>query len=90
MNKFSTVLSYTIKDAWLSYRATVVPVDAPEQQVDETRLAFYAGMFDILSHLRLMGEVGVDDTQAVKHLNDLYTNSKQACLDYAKKADKNG
>ncbi len=32
-----------IEKAWEEYRARVLPPDAPEIQVSETRLAFYSG-----------------------------------------------
>lgn len=37
-----------IKEAWLSYKA-ILPQDAPRTQVIETRRAFYAGVWAVLT-----------------------------------------
>jgi len=34
----------TVRDAWNSYRASVMPANAPPVQIQECRRAFYAGM----------------------------------------------
>lgn len=46
-------MSRKISEGWMSY-LKVLPVSAPQIQIDETRMAFYAGvavMFDILTEL---------------------------------------
>lgn len=37
-----------IMEQWLSYRRDVIPGDAPQIQVDESRKAFYAGAAALL------------------------------------------
>lgn len=44
-----------IEDEWKSYAATVIPENASDVQIDECRLAFYAGcnsMFSLLSRVK--------------------------------------
>ncbi len=36
-------MSHRIEDQWMDFRARVVPVDAPAEQLMEMRRAFYAG-----------------------------------------------
>jgi hypothetical protein len=47
---------------WLSYKKKVVPEDAPEIQIQETELAFYAGAYSLFSTLPFMFDAGEDAT----------------------------
>jgi hypothetical protein len=42
----------TIKDQWESYKKDVLPKDAPQIQIRETRIAFYAGVHVTLLFMR--------------------------------------
>ncbi len=55
-----------INNAWLSYRANVMPKHAGTVQVEETRQAFFAGasiLFTALTGPMLDGEPGDDDIE---------------------------
>jgi hypothetical protein len=53
-----------IESAWLDYREKVIPADAPDIQIDETRKAFYAGAGQLFqSILRVLGP-GEEPTDA--------------------------
>ena len=56
-------MSGPIARAWSSYRTLVVPADAGEVQVEETRRAFYAGAAVIFQGLKIWldGEDGTDE-----------------------------
>jgi len=43
------VTKQRIGEEWNSYRASVVPGDAGQTQIEETRRAFYAGAYALLS-----------------------------------------
>ncbi len=53
-----------IEKHWLDYRANVVPPQADETQVTETRRAFYAGAAILFSSLIDMLEPGAEATDA--------------------------
>ncbi len=53
-----------IEKNWLDYRANVVPPQADETQVTETRRAFYAGAAILFSSLIDMLEPGAEATDA--------------------------
>lgn len=63
-----------IRNKWLSYRAEVVPLNAPQIQVDECRRAFYAGatalFFAVLSRLDPASEVTPADIQILSDVQD--------------------
>jgi hypothetical protein len=41
----------TIRQSWASYRANVIPADAPEIQLKECRRAFYGGAQAVLRNV---------------------------------------
>ncbi len=49
-----------IKDGWDSYQEMVVPIDAPDVQIAETKQAFYSGAA-ILFHTIMLGLEGGDE-----------------------------
>ena len=53
-----------IEGGWLAYRLKVVPVDAPEVQVRECRLAFYAGATHLFYGILAAMDPGLEDTEA--------------------------
>jgi hypothetical protein len=53
-----------IASNWASYRTEVVPKDAPDVQVTETRRAFYAGALTLITSLRAAVSNGVEATDA--------------------------
>jgi hypothetical protein len=63
-----------IRNKWLSYRAAVIPLNAPPIQVDECRHAFYAGaaalFFTALNRLDPTSEVTPADIQMVSGVYD--------------------
>jgi len=53
----------TIAEQFESYRKDVIPVDASETQVKETRLAFYAGAAAIMAILIGLEKQNLSDDQ---------------------------
>lgn len=63
-----------IERGWLSYRAMVVPADAGEVQVNETKQAFYAGASILFTTLMQPGvlDPGLEETENdMKKMADL-------------------
>ena len=52
-----------LETEWASYRTAVVPKDAGEIQVEETRRAFYAGAAALYSVVMRMLEPGAEATE---------------------------
>lgn len=62
----------TIKEFWISYYKNVIPKDAPDTQIKESRRAFYAGaaaMFQAINILAPEDEPTLEDIQHVDNLN---------------------
>jgi hypothetical protein len=53
-----------IGDAWRQYAEHIVPADAPEVQMIETRRAFYAGAIACFQGLMAMLDPGTEATEA--------------------------
>jgi len=53
-----------IELAWNSYRKFVIPIDASDTQVTETRQAFYAGASILFETLLRALEPGEEETEA--------------------------
>jgi hypothetical protein len=62
----------TIYSGWKSYRETVLPRDAGQVQIDETRRAFYAGALIILQAAYQLGEEGLTDEEGVARIDALW------------------
>lgn len=61
-----------IEAKWQSYRKLVVPPDASETQVRETRQAFYAGASIIFTGLMFIMDAGDEPTDAdMKRMMDI-------------------
>lgn len=63
-----------IERGWDSYRKMVVPADAPQVQIDETRQAFYAGAAILFTTLMQPGvlDPGIEETpNDLKKMADL-------------------
>ena len=58
----------TVKGAWESFEAHVIPADSPLVQVQECRRAFYAGAMAMLSMCESVGETGVSEDEGVRRL----------------------
>ena len=56
-----------IAKGWESYRRMVVPADAPPNQVEETRKAFFAGASILFEALMLALDPGDEPTEADLH-----------------------
>lgn len=50
---------------WDLYRRTVLPADAGDVQVSETRRAFYAGVFSLFTTFVALGQYPDDEGEAV-------------------------
>jgi hypothetical protein len=61
----------TVRDAWDSYVAGVMPPDAPPDQIRECRRAFYAGFWAMLNINIGIGEDGVTEAMGVFVLESL-------------------
>jgi hypothetical protein len=57
-------LKHRIEAGWNSYRTEVVPPDAPEVQVRESRRAFYAGATWLFATLSVDLSPGAEPTEA--------------------------
>lgn len=53
---------YPIAEKWVSYRQDTIPVDASDEQIKETRRAFYAGAASVI------GIILIDDPPPVNAL----------------------
>jgi hypothetical protein len=53
-----------IEAGWLSYRIVVVPDDAPEIQIEESRRAFFAGAQHLFGSIMQMLEPDAEPTEA--------------------------
>lgn len=51
-------------DLWASYRAMVIPANAPDVQISECRRAFYAGAKGLLDAVMLALDPSRDPTEA--------------------------
>lgn len=69
----------TLKEAWEDYRRKVVPKTAGENQVIETRRAFYAGAAAMFSLFALTREQSVNKAAAAAFLEGL----RQECLAFS-------
>lgn len=56
---------HVLARAWESYRAKVLPPDAPDVQVVETRRAFYAGATIVLEICKRVGAPDVSEDLGV-------------------------
>lgn len=66
----------TIKEQWLSFKASVMPPDAPAIQVREMKLAFYAG-FHAYEKIAYQLSKTTDGTQAIINLESLSIEGRQ-------------
>lgn len=55
----------SVRDAWLEYRAKVIPRDAGPNQVRETRIAFYAGAATMFATMTALSEKLPEDEAIV-------------------------
>lgn len=61
-----------IENAWNNYRALVVPKDAPDVQINETRQAFYAGAACLFQTIMIVLEPGAEPTDAdMQRMSDI-------------------
>jgi hypothetical protein len=60
-----------IEKAWLSYHSAVIPRDAPEVQIVESRRAFYAGAHSLLTTILGILEPGAEATEGDLRTMDL-------------------
>lgn len=56
-------MNATVSNMWESYRDQVVPKEASQGQVEDTRNAFYAGVTSIMALMRKLGEDDEIDEQ---------------------------
>jgi hypothetical protein len=62
----------SIADMFASYRAGVIPDDAPAIQVDECRRAFYAGSYALLMAVaNTIGDDAIGENEGVEILESL-------------------
>lgn len=57
-------MEMTVKSMWLTYKE-IIPKTAPPEQITETRRAFYAGVFGVLT-LELMVASGMPEKEAAE------------------------
>lgn len=69
----------TIKEKWEDYQRKVVPKAASENQVIETRRAFYAGAFVMFSLVALTSEQAINEDVGAAFLEGL----RQECLAFS-------
>lgn len=63
-----------IESAWINYRAMIVPADAGDVQVNETRQAFYAGAACLFQTIMVMLDPGTAPTDAdMQRMSDVQT-----------------
>jgi hypothetical protein len=53
-----------IEAGWVSLRLAAVPADAPQNQLDEMRAAFFAGAAHVFSSIMTMLDPGQEPTEA--------------------------
>lgn len=72
----------TIQEQWIDYRKKVVPPDAPDVQIQETRRGFYAGALAILQMQFAVsgGEEELSDDAGVALIESWH----QECADFMK------
>ncbi len=58
----------SVKEAWESFEAAVIPEDAPAVQRSEMRRAFYAGAWAMLMGCSSIGETSVTEEEGVAML----------------------
>lgn len=61
----------TLGDCWYSYLTCVIPDDAPDIQVEETKRAFYAGAYSALTMINTLASKNLEKEEEVKRFNDL-------------------
>lgn len=67
-----------MRTAWLGYRREVIPPDAPEVQVTESRRAFYAGAGALFSLLLVVLDPGEEPTEHdLDRVTGLYDELKE-------------
>ena len=70
----------TIADAWATYAEQVVPADASDAQMKETKRAFYAGAHQTLCTMTaLSAKLSEDD--AMKAISAMHSEAENFCLD---------
>lgn len=57
-----------IRDGWNDYAEKILPKDAPQVQRQETRRAFYAGAWELLSRYVDLGEPEISEDEGVEVL----------------------
>ncbi len=63
-----------IKDGWDKYHRIVVPKDAPEIQIKETRQAFYAGAAVLWQSIMVVMSAEAEPTdQDIQYMDDIQT-----------------
>jgi hypothetical protein len=62
----------TIQSSWESYQAQVMPKDAPDVQVIETRRAFYAGCQTILGIMYGIGDDSISEDAGIQMIETLH------------------
>lgn len=70
-----------IGEGWESYRAGVVPFDAPAVQVRETRKAFYAGAWAALNLLLELGRDSLSEDEGARALEALHEECRAFSAD---------
>jgi hypothetical protein len=57
-----------VRDGWQDYAEKILPAHAPRVQGQETRRAFYAGAFELLSRLAELGDDSIPEDAGVEVL----------------------
>jgi hypothetical protein len=57
-----------VRDGWYAYAERILPKNAPAVQRQETRRAFYAGAWELLSRLAELGEPEIPEDAGVEVL----------------------
>lgn len=58
-----------IRDGWQAYAEKILPKNAPVVQRQETRRAFYAGAWELLSRYADLGEPEISEDEGVEVLD---------------------
>ena len=61
----------TLEDCWESYLKAIIPDDAPDVQVNETRRAFYAGAVSVWSML-MAEDMSMETCESIQNSLDSF------------------
>ena len=69
----------TVREDWQSYERDVMPADAGATQRSETRMAFYAGAWAMLTNVKLCGEPDMSEEAGCVYLELVTSEIERFC-----------